>query len=755
MTMRIPSTSWALSALAALPAIAAAQAAAVGPERPPTSLSWGDYDGDGFQDAFVVTSAAQGRLFRNRGDGTLEDVTASAGLSALSVARFAAWEDVDRDGDLELFVGTHAGPSLLFVNERGTFQDVGRTSGTALGEAALEASFVDYDRDGLPDLQVRTSAGDLLFRNLGSASFERVELGLEQTPRGEGADAGPAPVRTDAASGSPRPEAPQSPTSGGAAEPQPEARLARPEDPPTYAGRREAPANDVLAAVGVEEATAFPACALALEDQDGSGCLRANSTPTAGQLYPIGPNLFVDAATGRVGMNDVTPSTRLDVSDTSTLLSVVRADGPSGPTRGYLGVQGASDFDGVASADWSSLEIGVAGISTGVSTSDNYGVRGHSNGVGVRGEWSGNPTGTFGELGTADGVGVHARGLILAGDFEGSVDVTGTLRLRDAIHDHVVIDPNLGGNLTLTDLGDVATVVLGANGIPSGGAAGSELGLFAPDGNPRITLDTEAAAGGGFLALWNSATRNAIQLFGDNGSQAGRIDLYNRLGGLVANSILLNARDSVGTGSEIQLTTADGANVVTVDLDGLNAGTGQIQVNESDGSVAFRFLASALDLYNASSSTTIHFDRISGTKSAVVDTPSFGQRLVYCMESPEIWFEDFGGGALADGSAVVELDPMFLETVTIDAANPMRVYITLTGESRGVYVEKGARGFIVRELDGGLGSATFDWRVVAKRKGLESRRLDPYVDARQELGTSADAEPSPAAAAPSEPVPGG
>ncbi len=51
-----------------------------------------------------------------------------------------------------------------------------------------------------------------------------------------------------------------------------------------------------------------------------------------------------------------------------------------------------------------------------------------------------------------------------------------------------------------------------------------------------------------------------------------------------------------------------------------------------------------------------------GMKSAVVDT-SQGQRALYSMESPEIWFEDFGSGILVNGQATVIIDPLFAETV--------------------------------------------------------------------------------------------
>ncbi|MCK4629016.1 MAG: hypothetical protein KAT56_08425, partial [Sedimentisphaerales bacterium] len=92
--------------------------------------------------------------------------------------------------------------------------------------------------------------------------------------------------------------------------------------------------------------------------------------------------------------------------------------------NGYLGVQGKDDFDEVVTADWSGKEIGVAGISTGASDTDNYGVIGHSNGVGVRGEHSGDPDNNFGELGLS-GAGIYAKGSSYAGYFEGDVHSTG------------------------------------------------------------------------------------------------------------------------------------------------------------------------------------------------------------------------------------------------------------------------------------------------------------------------------------------
>jgi hypothetical protein len=113
----------------------------------------------------------------------------------------------------------------------------------------------------------------------------------------------------------------------------------------------------------------------------------------------------------------------------------------------------------------------------------------------------------------------------------------------------------------------------------------------------------------------------------------------------------------------------------------------------------------------------------SGAKNCVVKT-SRGPALMYCQESPESWFEDFGEGYLINGHCHIELDPLFVETVTISESDPLKVFIELGGDCNGVYVKKGLTGFDVYELKGGTSSVPFDFRVVAKRKGFESKRLD-------------------------------
>ncbi|HXH18890.1 MAG TPA: hypothetical protein VNJ07_07370, partial [Chitinophagales bacterium] len=125
---------------------------------------------------------------------------------------------------------------------------------------------------------------------------------------------------------------------------------------------------------------------------------------------------------------------------------------------------------------------------------------------------------------------------------------------------------------------------------------------------------------------------------------------------------------------------------------------------------------------------------ITGTKSASVPT-SLGNQLLYCMESPEVWFEDFGTGQLTNGEAVINLDPLFLETVVIDEAHPMHVFVEEQGECNGVYVIPGKTKFTVKEKNNGSSNILFSYRIVAKRANYQDHRfgMDPnfgYGDTR-------------------------
>ena len=120
-----------------------------------------------------------------------------------------------------------------------------------------------------------------------------------------------------------------------------------------------------------------------------------------------------------------------------------------------------------------------------------------------------------------------------------------------------------------------------------------------------------------------------------------------------------------------------------------------------------------------------------GSKSAVVALPDDRVVALYTVESPENWFEDFGSGELKDGVAIIKFETTFAQTISPEMG--YHVFVTPDGDCEGLYVaQKTATGFEVRELRAGKSSVAFDYRIVAKRKGLESVRLEE-VSADHEL----------------------
>ena len=178
-----------------------------------TSALWFDYDRDGLLDLFVcnyvkwspghdVFCAVDGRnksyctpeayrgstcwLFRNKGDGTFEDVTAKSGIfdstsKSLGVAMF----DYDRDGWLDLMVANDTQPNKLYRNNRdGTFSEIGVKAGVAFSEdgkarAGMGVDVADFENSGLPGMAITNFDNEMMAllsskNSAGSGSFADV-----------------------------------------------------------------------------------------------------------------------------------------------------------------------------------------------------------------------------------------------------------------------------------------------------------------------------------------------------------------------------------------------------------------------------------------------------------------------------------------------------------------------------------------------------------------------------------------------------
>jgi hypothetical protein len=180
------------------------------------SAAWGDYD-DGRLDLFVCGeylppggNPASGRhdprnrcrLYRNRGDGTFENVAAAAGVVNERCTKGSAWGDHDGDGHLDLFVSNMGQPCRLYHNRGdGTFEDVAPRLGVTGTDYSFACWFWDFDNDGHLDIyvndyrarfaevlasamgvKIQGSSRPRLYRNLGGAGSRdvTVEMGLDR-----------------------------------------------------------------------------------------------------------------------------------------------------------------------------------------------------------------------------------------------------------------------------------------------------------------------------------------------------------------------------------------------------------------------------------------------------------------------------------------------------------------------------------------------------------------------------------------------
>ncbi|MDX1981404.1 MAG: CRTAC1 family protein [Bryobacteraceae bacterium] len=169
---------------------------------------WFDYDNDGRLDLIVVNygrwEADQNRfcgdesrklrvychpkyfdprpnqLYRNRGDGTFEDMTQSSGIGAHAGRGMSvAFADYDSDGLMDAFLTNDNLPNFLFRNlGNGKFEETALLAGAALLDhgkpiASMGADFRDYDNDGYPDINVTALNGETfpVFRNDGKGGF--------------------------------------------------------------------------------------------------------------------------------------------------------------------------------------------------------------------------------------------------------------------------------------------------------------------------------------------------------------------------------------------------------------------------------------------------------------------------------------------------------------------------------------------------------------------------------------------------------
>ena len=119
------------------------------------SAAWADIDNDGNLDLFLVAENAPSQLFRNRGDGTFEDISHAAGIDKTAFSKGVTTADYDNDGYMDFYVSNFNEPNLLYRNNHdNTFTEIASQAGVREPMHSFATWFFDYDNDGWPDLYV-------------------------------------------------------------------------------------------------------------------------------------------------------------------------------------------------------------------------------------------------------------------------------------------------------------------------------------------------------------------------------------------------------------------------------------------------------------------------------------------------------------------------------------------------------------------------------------------------------------------------
>ena len=288
-----------------------------------------------------------------------------------------------------------------------------------------------------------------------------------------------------------------------------------------------------------------------------------------------------------------------------------------------------------------------------------------------------------------------------------------------------------GGHFTIDNPNSTANAIFGETN-------GEGVGMFGSSTHDNGTGVIGIANKPQSIGVSGTTTNGLSGVSGFNGKEGDGVTGLSTLGvgvngksngsGPSSDGVLGNSTASQAAGVHGIETKADaygvhGFNAVGYGVYGETvSGTGVCAYGGSSGiaiNVNGKFIQSG-GVFQASPTSTVW----TTNKPATVKLNNGKKIKLFAEEATEVFFNDYGAGALQNGRAHITLDKNFLETVTIDEAHPLKVFIQLEGDCNGVYVaNKTNTGFDVAELKGGLSNSPFTYRIVCKRKYYEDERL--------------------------------
>jgi hypothetical protein len=412
----------------------------------------------------------------------------------------------------------------------------------------------------------------------------------------------------------------------------------------------------------------------------------AASTITGNSSYTFIPNNSSAGALTVTNSSAAASSSAISGSESAT----------SGATYGVYGKNASPAGYGVYGLNSSTTgnPTGVYGQANGANTGSNYGTQGNASGAaydyGVY-AYASNATSTGTNFGI-DAIGAGTGATNIGGNFSASGATTS----------------NIGGDFTASGTGAMAVygyigttvttstapAIFGTTTATGTASSPGVYGKCASNGNPGVYGGNTQATGVGVGGYGNNATLSTLTV-GSGGAFTG-LD-YGVYGYATA----------TGTSSQ--------------------AAAGGYFASNPTGTY-YAYIA-----YYAGGTQYKIFG--TGTVSTIVSDINNKKVVLHCPETPEIYFQDFGEGQLINGKAHIDIDPTFSKNVVVSDKHPLRVFIQLQGDCKGVYTTTETQtGFDVVELQGGQSNVKFHWTITANRADeiMSSGTISHNVDQRFE-----------------------
>lgn len=369
------------------------------------------------------------------------------------------------------------------------------------------------------------------------------------------------------------------------------------------------------------------------------------------------------------------------------------------------------------------LAIGVQGVvNATMTTGDARGVNGSSpadDGTGVFGSSTtaastvgATPTGAWGQAASPIGTGVFGI-------------ATSTSVAANPVGVFGVAQSSTGFGVDGFNTVATGTGVIGeGNGLGGTFLVNGSGGAFTGATNGSFSLATTVATGTGVIGVGNNAIIGTL-LAGSGGAFTGT-----STGAYCLATTVANGTGVVGVGNNSGANTlVNGSGVAG---SGVNFGVYGFASSNASGA-ALAPVRSGGYFISGVGGANVSFAYVgcmegpgvprkvmgNGTVNTIVKNINEEYVLLSAPEAPENLFQDYGKGQLVNGRTHITLDPTFSKNILVNEAHPLRAFVQLRGDCKGVYVaNETAEGFDVIELQGGNSNTAFTWTVVGNRANV-------------------------------------